>query len=153
MSESVALQRTAIVQRGRRLEFFTIAWNTVEGLVAVASGVIAGSVSLVGFGVDSFIEVASGSALLWRMSVDSNERDRERNEKRALRIVGICFLLLAAYIGYESASDLWFKRAPEQSIPGIFLACVSLVVMPLLSHAKRKVGRALNSGAMHADAR
>jgi len=153
MSESVALQRTAIVQRGRRLEFFTIAWNTVEGLVAVVSGLVAGSVSLVGFGVDSFIEVASGFALLWRMAVDSNERDREKNEKRALRIVGTCFLLLAAYIGYESASDLWFKRAPEHSIPGIILACVSLVVMPLLSHAKRKVGRALNSGAMHADAR
>jgi len=107
MSESVVLQRTAIVQRGRRLEFFTIAWNAVEGLVATVTGLVAGSVSLMGFGVDSYIEVASGSALLWRMSVDANESNRERNEKRALRIVGICFLALATYISYESALDLW----------------------------------------------
>jgi len=75
------------------------------------------------------------------------------NEKRALKIVGICFLGLAAYIAYESVSDLWLRRAPEHSIPGIALACVSLVVMPLLSRAKRKVGRALGSAAMHADAK
>jgi len=81
----------------------------MEGLVAVVSGLIAGSISLVGFGMDSFIEVTSGSVLLWRMSVDANVRDRERNEKRALMVVGICFLALAAYIAYESAKDLWFK--------------------------------------------
>jgi divalent metal cation (Fe/Co/Zn/Cd) transporter len=74
-------------------------------------------------------------------------------EWRALRIVGVCFLLLAAYIAYESVLDLWSRRAPEHSIPGIVLACVSLVVMPLLSTAKRKVGRAIGSAAMHADAK
>jgi divalent metal cation (Fe/Co/Zn/Cd) transporter len=141
------------VLRGRRLEWFTIVWNAMEGLVAVVSGLIAGSISLVGFGMDSFIEVTSGSVLLWRMSVDANVRDRERNEKRALMVVGICFLALAAYIAYESAKDLWFKQAPEHSIPGIVLACVSLVVMPLLSRAKRRVGHSLGSAAMHADAR
>src|SRR5580693_4195519 len=87
------------------------------------------------------------------MSVDTDASARERNEKRALKIVGICFLGLAAYIAYESVSDLWLRRAPEHSIPGIALACVSLVVMPLLSRAKRKVGRALGSAAMHADAK
>jgi len=121
--------------------------------VAVAAGAIAGSISLVGFGIDSFMEVTSGSVLLWRMSVDADVHRRERNERRALRVVGICFLFLAAYIAYESATDLWSKRAPEHSIPGILLACVSLVVMPLLSRAKRKVGRALGSAAMHADAK
>ena len=118
--------------------------------MAVAAGAIAGSISLVGFGIDSFMEVTSGSVLLWRMSVDADVHRRERNERRALRVVGICFLFLAAYIAYESATDLWSKRAPEHSIPGILLACVSLVVMPLLSRAKRKVGRALGSAAMHA---
>lgn len=153
MSDTATLQRTTAALRGRRLEYFTIAWNTIEGLVAVVAGAIAGSISLVGFGVDSFIEVTSGAVLLWRMSVDADVHDRERNEKRALKAVGICFLALAAYIAYESATDLWFKRAPEHSIPGIILACVSLVVMPLLSHAKRKVGHSLGSAAMHADAK
>jgi len=153
MAETAILERTVVVRRGRRLEYFTIAWNTLEGLVAVIAGAVAGSVSLVGFGIDSFIEVTSGSALLWRMSVDADEHRRERNERRALQTVGVCFLCLAAYITYESAADLWSKRAPEHSIPGILLACVSLVVMPLLSRAKRKVGRALSSAAMHADAK
>ncbi len=153
MAVTTILERPVVVRRGRRLEYFTIAWNTLEGLVAVIAGAVAGSVSLVGFGIDSFIEVTSGSALLWRMSVDADEHRRERNERQALQIVGVCFLCLAAYITYESAADLWSKRAPEHSIPGILLACVSLVVMPLLSRAKRKVGRALSSAAMHADAK
>ncbi len=153
MAVTTILERPVVVRRGRRLEYFTVAWNTLEGLVAVIAGAVAGSVSLVGFGIDSFIEVTSGSALLWRMSVDADEHRRERNERQALQIVGVCFLCLAAYITYESAADLWSKRAPEHSIPGILLACVSLVVMPLLSRAKRKVGRALSSAAMHADAK
>src|SRR5215471_9253565 len=153
MAESAVLDRAAVVRRGQRLEYFTIAWNAVEGLVAVGAGLFAGSISLLGFGIDSFIEVTSGSVLLWRMSVDANVRDRERSERRALRIVGLCFLLLAFYIAFQSGSDLWYKRAPERSIPGVILACVSLAVMPLLSRSKRKVGRALNSAAMHADAK
>jgi len=153
MAEIAVLERTAVVRHGRRLEYFTIAWNALEGLVAVVAGAIAGSISLVGFGIDSFIEVTSGSVLLWRMSVDAEVQRRELNERRALRMVGVCFLLLAAYIAYESVLDLWSRRAPEHSIPGIVLACVSLVVMPLLSRAKRKVGRALGSAAMHADAK
>jgi divalent metal cation (Fe/Co/Zn/Cd) transporter len=152
MSE-LAIARRAIALRGRRLEYFTIAWNSLEGLVAVAAGVLAGSISLVGFGMDSFIEVASGVTLLWRMSVDANVERRERNEKLSLRIVGGCFLALAVYIAYEAASDLMRKTAPEHSIAGIALACVSLVVMPILSQAKKKVGNALKSGAMKADAR
>jgi len=142
-----------MVQRGRRLEYFTITWNTLEGLVAIAAGAIAGSVSLVGFGIDSFIEVTSGAALLWRMSADTDEHQRERIERITLRIVGACFLALAVYVGYEAASDLFRKKAPEHSLPGIVLACVSLVVMPLLSRAKRGVASNLNSAAMHADAK
>jgi divalent metal cation (Fe/Co/Zn/Cd) transporter len=141
------------VRHGRKLEYFTIGWNALEGLVAIIAGEVAGSISLVGFGIDSFIEVTSGSVLLWRMSVDSDMHRREANEKRALRFVGACFLLLASYIAYDSILDLWAKRVPEHSIPGIVLACVSLVVMPLLSRGKRRVGRAMGSAAMHADAK
>src|SRR5580700_7452003 len=115
------LERRDAVHRGRRLEYFTVVWNTLEGLVAVVAGIVAGSISLVGFGIDSFIEVTSGSVLLWRMSVDSDVHRRPRNEKLTLRIVGGCFLLLAAYITYDSISDLWSKRAPEHSIAGIIL--------------------------------
>ena len=147
------MERPAVVLRGRRLECFTVVWNTVEGMVAVVAGIVAGSISLVGFGIDSFIEVTSGSVLLWRMSVDSDVHGREANEKRALRIVGACFLLLAVYIAYDSISDLWSKRAPEHSVAGIILVCASLVVMPILSRAKRNVGRELGSAAMHADAK
>lgn len=153
MVETAIIGRTVVVRRGRRLEYFTVAWNALEGLVAIVAGALAGSISLVGFGIDSFIEVTSGAALLWRMSLDADVQQRERNERRALKIVGTCFLALAAYITYESATDLWSRKAPEHSIPGIVLACVSLVVMPLLSRAKRRVGRALNSAAMHADAK
>jgi divalent metal cation (Fe/Co/Zn/Cd) transporter len=153
MSVSAVSDRAIFVQRGRRLEYFTVGWNAIEGVVAIVSGAIAGSVALVGFGLDSFIEVTSGLTLLWRMSVDADVHRRELNEKLALRIVGACFLLLAAYVTYESASDLWSRKAPEHSMPGIILACASLIVMPLLSRAKRKVGHALGSAAMHADAK
>lgn len=153
MVESAIMERTVVVRRGRRLEYFTVAWNALEGLVAVIAGVFANSISLVGFGIDSFIEVTSGAVLLWRMSVDADVQRRERNERRALRTVGACFLALAAYITFESTTDLWSRKAPEHSLPGIVLACASLVVMPLLSRAKRKVGRSLDSAAMHADAK
>jgi divalent metal cation (Fe/Co/Zn/Cd) transporter len=152
MAESV-LTRHAITERGRKLEYFTIAWNSVEGFVAVIAGIIAGSVSLVGFGVDSFIEVTSGAALLWRMSIDAEEHNRERVEHITLRIVGACFLALAAYVGYGALSNLFEKRPSEHSLPGIILACVSLVVMPLLSRAKRRVATHLKSASMHADAK
>jgi divalent metal cation (Fe/Co/Zn/Cd) transporter len=149
----LAVDRRVSVQRGKRLEYFTIAWNSLEGIIAVVSGILAGSISLVGFGVDSFIEVTSGAALLWRMSVDAEEHRRERIERTTLRIVGACFIALAAYVGYEAASNLIGRRAPEHSLPGIILACVSLVVMPLLSRAKRRVGTHLKSAAMNADAK
>jgi divalent metal cation (Fe/Co/Zn/Cd) transporter len=151
--ETAAPNREAVARRGKNVEYFTIAWNSVEGLVAVAAGAVAGSISLVGFGIDSFIEVVSGSVLLWRMSTDSDIHSRKRNEKMSLRVVGLCFLSLAVYVGYESISNLITRKAPEHSIPGIVLACVSLVVMPLLSRAKKKVGSELGSVAMHADAK
>lgn len=145
-------ERTALARRGRRLEYFTIAWNSLEGLIAVGAGAVAGSISLVGFGVDSFIEVTSGAALLWRMAGDDDAR-RERREAISLRIVGLCFVALAAYVSYDAIRDLVTGSRSEPSAIGIALAAVSLVVMPILSSAKRHVARALGSGAMRADAR
>ena len=152
MTELAATRKT-LAERGKRLEYFTIAWNSLEGLVAVIAGAIAGSISLVGFGMDSFIEVTSGATLLWRMSVDADEESRERNERLSIRIVGVCFLALAVYVAYEGVSDLISRRAPQHSIPGIVLACVSLIIMPILSRAKKRVGKALDSAAMKADAK
>jgi len=119
--------RDALIAKGKRLEFFTIAWNTVEGIVAITFGVLAGSISLFGFGIDSFIEVTSGAALLWPMSVDAREEQREKNERMALRIVGICFVALSLYIAYQSLSDVLLHHIPEHSVSGIVsglcLAC------------------------------
>jgi divalent metal cation (Fe/Co/Zn/Cd) transporter len=153
MAEAMTNNRAALLQHGRRLEYFTLAWNSLEGLVALVAGAIAGSISLVGFGLDSFIEVTSGATLLWRMNVDHDLHLRERNERLALRVVGACFLALAAYIAFESLADLWQRNAPQHSLAGIILACASIVVMPLLARAKRKVGSGLSSAAMRADAK
>jgi divalent metal cation (Fe/Co/Zn/Cd) transporter len=148
VTSTVPLLNAAAIRRGRRLQYFTVAWNSLEGLIALVAGFLAGSVALVGFGFDSVIEVTSGAAVLWRLY-----RDGEHAERLALRIVGLCFVALAVYIAYESAATLLGGRAPERSIPGIVLAALSLVVMPILARAKRKVAGALGSGAMHADAR
>jgi len=139
MSDTQTADRHTSVCRGRRLEYFTIGWNVLEGIVAVVAGAIAGSVSLVGFGIDSFIEVTSGATLLWRMAVDADAEKRERNETLALRIVGFLFLALAVYVTYEAVIDVWDKQAPKHSTAGIVVACASLIVMPLLSRAKREV--------------
>jgi len=146
-------ERAALARRGRRLEYFTIGWNSLEGLVALTAGAAACSISLVGFGADSVIEVTYGAALLWRMFGDADRCTRERREAVTLRVVGGFFLLLAAYVGSEALRDLVLHQAPEISRTGIALACASLVAMPILSRAKRRIGRALTSGAMHADAR
>src|SRR5437762_10231182 len=114
----IALNRQVVAERGKRIEYFTIAWNSLEGLVAVVAGGVAGSISLVGFGIDSFIEVTSGATLLWRMSVDADEHRRERSERLSVRIVGACFIALAIYVAYESVSDLIGRKAPAHSISG-----------------------------------
>jgi divalent metal cation (Fe/Co/Zn/Cd) transporter len=152
MRGALIVDRVATAGRGRKLEYFTIGWNSLEAIVALIAGLAAGSVSLVGFGIDSVIEVTSGAALLWRMSVDDDGQRREQNERLALRIVGLCFVALAAYIGYKALGTLIRRQAPGHSITGIVLACLSLIVMPLLARAKREVGTALGSVAMHADA-
>jgi divalent metal cation (Fe/Co/Zn/Cd) transporter len=143
----------ASVRRGVRLQIFTIVYNSLEGLISLAAGLFAGSVSLIGFGFDSLIEVTSGAAVLWRLRRDHHLASREIAEQRTLRMVGWCFIALAAYILFDSGSTLLRHEPPERSIPGIIIAAVSLVVMPLLAAAKRRVAAELGSAAMKADAR
>jgi divalent metal cation (Fe/Co/Zn/Cd) transporter len=145
--------RGEYVRRGRQLEYFTIGYNSLEGVTSIVAGVIAGSVSLVGFGLDSVIEVASGLALLWRLHHDLDVSRREQAERIALRTVGACLVALALYLLYESSSTLIRHVPPKRSIAGIVIAIISVIVMPLLARAKRRVARQLGSGAMHADSR
>jgi divalent metal cation (Fe/Co/Zn/Cd) transporter len=145
--------RATLIRRGQQLEYFTIGYNSFEGIIAIVSGFIAGSIALIGFGFDSFIEVTSGVALLWRLYMDANEQKREHAERVSLKVVGICFIGLALYISYDSITSLWRKEAPGESLPGIILAVASLIVMPLLVRAKRRVAHAINSNALQADAK
>ncbi len=145
--------RQELVRHGRRLEYFTIAYNALEGLITLIAGVLAGSVSLVGFGLDSVIEVVSGAAMLWRFQQDHDPARRESVERTTLRIVGGCLLALAAYILVDSGWTLLHSDAPERSIPGIAVAAASVVVMPLLGRAKRRVAAKIQSGALAVDSR
>ena len=149
----VDVNRSQLVRRGRHLEYFTIGYNSLEGLIAIGAGLLAGSIALVGFGVDSLIEVTSGAVLLWRLHADVDEARRERVEAISLRIVGICFITLALYVIHDSIESLLKRQTPDESLIGIVLAAVSLIVMPLLVRAKRKVARGINSGALMADSK
>jgi divalent metal cation (Fe/Co/Zn/Cd) transporter len=144
--------RSESLRRGRVLEYLTIIWNLLEGIVSVGAGLLAGSIALVGFGFDSFIESLSGGALLWRLHLDAPER-RERAEYIALKLVGISFLLLATYVAFDAIKSLIQREPPEASYIGIGIAALSLVVMPFLARAKSKVAGELNSRALQADSR
>ena len=138
------------LRTGRRLEYFTLGWNLTEAAVAVGAGVFAGSIALIGFGVDSLIESLSGGILLWRLHWTKTDESRER---LAHRLVGISFFLLALYVGFEGAKSLLRHEKPETSVVGIVLSIVSLIVMPLLARAKRRVAAKIDSRALYADSR
>ncbi len=153
---AVADLRPLNLKRGLRLEYLTVGWNVVEGIVAVAAGIAAGSIALIGFGVDSFVETISGAVIIWRLMAEirgqHDDEAMERIEQRAERIVGLAFLLLAAYVGFEAVRALINHDAPDASPVGIALTAVSIVVMLWLARAKRQTGEALGSRAMLADA-
>jgi divalent metal cation (Fe/Co/Zn/Cd) transporter len=145
--------RAALVGRGRRLAWFTVGWNALEGLVAIASGLAAGSIALLGFGADSYVEVFAGAVVLWRLAAERRGSEvSEAAERRAVRLIAVTFFVLAVGVGVESVRTLLVGEHPAESLPGIVLAVVSLVVMPLLARAKRRVGRQLGSQALQADA-
>jgi divalent metal cation (Fe/Co/Zn/Cd) transporter len=153
MDEEQKSIRESQIKRGRRLEYFTIIYNCMEGLVSIIAGLIAGSVSLVGFGIDSAIEVTSGVALLWCLSHDWNPERRGAIERQTLRIVGFCFIALAIYILYDSGTMLIRREVPDRSIPGIVIAAISVIVMPWLAKSKRRIAATISSAAMKADSR
>lgn len=148
-----AIARSQHVTRGIALEYLTVGWNVLECLIAVGAGLIAGSVALVGFGFDSAIESMSGGVLLWRLHAERRGHHVETLERRALRLVGVSFLVLAAYVAFDSAKTLWTREHPEHSTVGIVLAIISLIVMPLLARAKRRTAGNLNSAALEADSK
>lgn len=145
--------RSALLRRGALLAWFTIGWNAIEGLVGIAAGIAAGSVALVGFGVDSYVEVFAGSVIVWRLARDRQGQElSERAERRAVRLIAITFLALAVGVAVESIRKLAMGVEPDESFVGIGLAVVSLIVMPVLARAKRRVGVQLGSRAVQADA-
>ena len=144
--------RTALVRRGQRLSRISLGYNGFEGVASIVAGALAGSVSLVGFGVDSMIELTSSAASLWRLGSDKDAETREHAERITLRIVGSCFIALAIYIAIDAVHALWMREAPERSVAGIVIAALSVVIMPLLARRKRAVAVALGSRALVADA-
>ena len=151
-----ATPRAALLTRGLRLEYLTVGWNIVEGVIAVGAGLTAGSIALIGFGVDSFVETISGAVLIWRLSAEArgnlDEEAVELVEHRAERLVGVAFLILAAYVGYEAIRSLLNNEEPAASPVGIALTALSIVVMLWLARAKRQTGIELGSRALIADA-
>lgn len=150
---AAAVARTRLVRRGLRLGYITVTYNSLEAVIALGAGVLAGSVALIGFGADSLIEVTAGVAALWRLRRDVEPVRREHAERLTLRIVGFCFLALAVYVTWDALGALVGREAPRESVTGIALAAVSLAVMPLLARAKRRVALAMGSGALVAEAK
>jgi divalent metal cation (Fe/Co/Zn/Cd) transporter len=144
--------RAQLVRRGQRLSWLTLGYNLLEGVIGIGAGLLAGSIALVGFGVDSVIELTASVAALWRLHADGDPARREHAERTTLRIVGSLFLALAAYVAWDAAVALLRREAPEESMPGIVLAAASLLMMPLLARAKRRVAAALGSRALHTEA-
>jgi divalent metal cation (Fe/Co/Zn/Cd) transporter len=134
-------------RRGLRLEYLTVAWNVIEAVVAVWAGIAAGSIALVGFGLDSMIEVFAASVVIWEFKGASEQR-----QGRALRLIAISFFALAAYVTVEAVRDLIVGSEAAESVVGIVLAAISLAVMPVLAIAKRRTGRRLASATLLADA-
>lgn len=142
--------RASDARAGRRLEYISLAWTVAEAVIGVGAGIAAGSIALIGFGVDSVIEGASSGILLWRLQ--AHEADEHR-EQLALKLVGGSFFLLAAYIAFDAAKSLLQHEAPHVSVVGIVLSTLALVIMPLLARAKRRVAARLESSALLADSR
>ena len=151
MTAVPAPDRERLVRRGLHLNYATALYNSLEGIVAIAAGLVAGSVALVGFGVDSVIELSASGAAIWRLHADLDVERRERSERLTLRIVGVLFLALAAYVTVDAARTLIAREPPRESPVGIALAAASLVVMPLLARAKRRVAVAMRSSALVAE--
>lgn len=152
MTAAAVLDRPAAVRQARFLNRISLAWNAVEAGVALAAGVAAGSVSLVGFGLDSVVEVSASAALAWRLGREDREGCTQPDDRRATRVVAASFAALGGYVGIEAVRSLVVADRPDSSAIGIGLALVSLLLMPVLVRAKRRVAPALGSRAQQAEA-
>ena len=146
-------ERTAVVRHGLYLNYATIGYNVLEAVVALIAGVMAGSVALVGFGFDSVIEVSASGAAQWRLHADVDPTHREHTERITVHLIGWSFLLLAVYIAYDSGRTLLLRERPDRSVLGVVILTLSLIVMPFLAHAKRRVALTLGSRALEAEAK
>jgi divalent metal cation (Fe/Co/Zn/Cd) transporter len=155
MTEALPLARRRLLhRRALWLEYFTISWNVIEAVVAIGAGIIAGSVALIGFGVDSAVEVISAIGLLWRLckaGPDAPVAEEGVAERRALYIVAATFFLLAAYIAFEAGSALLGREEPDRSTVGLVLSVLSLAIMPVLAWSKQRTGHQMHSRALVAD--
>jgi divalent metal cation (Fe/Co/Zn/Cd) transporter len=148
------ISRKSLLDRALTLEYVSLAYNVLEAVVGMVLGLAAGSVALVGFALDSVVESSSASILIWRLrSERSGSGSSEDLERRAVRLVAIAFFALAAYVGIRSIFDLVTSARPEESLPGLVLAAVSVVVMPVLAWRKRVAARALDSRSLQADSK
>lgn len=145
---------TSLRRKGLWLEYFTVAYNVFEAIAAISFGNIAQSSALVGFGLDSLIESLSAGVLIWRLSSRNKSRDKEEElEKRAVQFVAITFFILGIYVLFDSGRDLLTNEIPEQSLPGLVIAVLSVLIMPTLAFAKYRIGKEINSKALIADSK
>jgi len=151
------MKRTKIndpYEAGLRLEYFTVLYNIFEGIISIFAGASAGSIALVSFGLDSFIESFSGVVLIWRLRHHSDDSEKEAElERKAVRLVAISFFLLAAYVSVESLRKIYLREMPDGSFVGIIIALLSIIIMRELARRKLELGRNLGSRALVADAR
>ena len=145
--------RDQAVARQKWLTAATIGWNTVEGVVAITAGVAAGSASLIGFGLDSGIEVSAAVVLAWRLAQERRTGCKQEADKLAQRLIALSFAALAVYVGVESVRDLALADRPDESLIGIVMAALSLAVMPTLARAKRRQAPLMGSQAVEAEAK
>jgi len=149
----ISIERATLVRRGLRLNYLTIGYNSIEAVVSLVAGLLAGSVALVGFGIDSIIEVTASGAAQWRLRSDWNHARRAQVERTTARIIGATFIALAIYVAADSAKALWQHERPERTVAGIAILTLSVVVMPVLARAKRHIARAMGSKSLESDAR
>jgi divalent metal cation (Fe/Co/Zn/Cd) transporter len=149
----MSVYQTALVRRGLLLSYGTLVYNCLEGIIALLAGLAAGSIALVGFGADSLIEVTASLTAIWRLRSDADPDRRGRSERISLRVIGVLFLALAAFVAADALESLVSREIPNSSVVGLVVAVASLVVMPLLANAKRKVAVAMGSGALAAESR
>lgn len=137
------------------LSYFTVGYNVLEGIISIFAGLLAGSIALVGFGLDSFVESLSGSVMIWRFRQHGkiSEEEEEKVEKKAVRLVARTFFVLSVYVLYESGKKLYFHEAPDPSLLGIIIAAVSIIVMPVLFYMKYRTGKLINSKSLVADSK